>query len=196
MAISSETWAIVAATGLGPIIAILITLWRGAVTSKYHRRLHVFRTLMATRKIGISPDHVNALNLVEVDFYECRTVEAAWSEYKNHLNDISKPEDDIWREKKEKLLAKLLFEIALVLGFKLPAIDIFKGGYAPSGWAHRDMRYTGMLEYIYELSQGKKAVPIWLTGITQQQPAPNNPNQETMISATQPPDAPAVAKSE
>jgi hypothetical protein len=181
MAISSDTWAIVAATGLGPIIAILITLWRGAVTNKYQRRLHVFRTLMATRKIGISPDHVNALNLVEVDFYECQKVEEAWSDYKDHLNDISKPEDDTWREKKEKLLAKLLYEIAAVLRFKLPAIDIFKGGYAPSGWAHRDMRYMGAYEYIYELSQGKKVVPIWLTGITQQQPPPSNPtNQETI----------------
>ena len=78
MTISGDTWAIVAATGLGPIIAILITLWRGAVTSKYNRRLYVFRTLMATRKVGISPDHVNSLNLVEVDFYGCRKVEAAW----------------------------------------------------------------------------------------------------------------------
>jgi hypothetical protein len=194
MTISSDTWAIVAATGLGPIIAILITLWRGAVTSKYHRRLHVFRTLMATRKIGISTDHVNALNLVEVDFYKCHKVEATWSQYKDHLNDTSKPEDEIWREKKEKLLAMLLFEIAAVLGFKLPAIEIFKGGYAPIAWAYRDMRYTAAFEYIYDLSQGKKIVPIWITGATQQQqqPAPNNPtNQGTMTPDIQKPDNPA-----
>ena len=104
MAISSDTWAIVAATGLGPILAVLITLWRTEISSKYNRRLYVFRTLMATRKVGISPDHVNAINLIEVDYYGCRKVEAAWSEYKDHLNDNSKPEDEPWREKKERLV--------------------------------------------------------------------------------------------
>lgn len=43
MAISSETWAIVAATGLGPVLAVGITLWREKVTALYNRRLHVFR---------------------------------------------------------------------------------------------------------------------------------------------------------
>ena len=188
MAISSDTWAIVAATGLGPILAVLITLWRTEISSKYNRRLYVFRTLMATRKVGISPDHVNAINLIEVDYYGCRKVEAAWSEYKDHLNDNSKPEDEPWREKKERLLAKLLFEIAAVLGFNIPAIDIFIGGYAPSAWSYRDLRYNGMLEYVYELSQGTKIVPIWLRGITPQQPIPSNSANDSMSPTIKPPD--------
>jgi hypothetical protein len=163
MAITADTWAIVAATGLGPILAVALTLWREAVKAKYSRRLHVFRTLMATRRMAISNEHVNAINLVEVDFYKCRSVKAAWSEYKNHLHDNSQKEDQIWRETKERLLPKLLFEIAAVVGFKIPAIDIFKGGYAPKGWEHRDMRATGALEYIYELIQGTKAVPVAVT---------------------------------
>jgi hypothetical protein len=162
MQISPETWAIVAATGLGPIVAVAITLWRTEVTSKYNRRVHVFRTLMATRRVGISPDHVNALNLVEVDYYGCDKVEAAWSEYKDHLNNSGKPEDDAWRETKEKLLAKLLFEIAAVLGFNIPAIDIFKGGYAPLGWAHREYRQLAAMEYLYDLSQApQEPIRLW-----------------------------------
>jgi hypothetical protein len=119
-------------------------------------------------------DPVNAINLVEVDFYNCRKVEAAWNSYKSHLNDSSKPEDEAWHETKERLLAKLLFEIAAVLGFKIPALDIFKGGYAPKGWAHRDLRAVGALEYVYELSQGTKSVPVWLAGLT--------PPQSTAVS--------------
>jgi hypothetical protein len=91
---TSETGAIVAATFLGPIFAVLITIWRESASRKYSRRLHVFRTLMSTRKIGISPDHVNALNLVEVDFYKCKKVEAAWKSYQEHLSDSGRPEDD------------------------------------------------------------------------------------------------------
>jgi hypothetical protein len=115
---------------------------------------------MATRRMSISNEHVNAINLVEVEFYKCKNVEAAWANYKNHLNDTSRPEDEAWREKKENLLAKLLAEIASVLGFKIPAIDIFKGGYAPGGWAARDALGLGALEFVRDLSTGTKAFPL------------------------------------
>jgi hypothetical protein len=178
---TSETWAIVAATGLGPILAVVLSLWRESVRSKYGRRLHVFRTLMATRKVGISNEHVNALNLVEVDFYRCSKVEMAWNDYKEFLNDRSKlPVNEQWSDEKEKLLAKLLFEIAAVLHFNIPAIDIYKGGYAPEGWAYRDSRAMGALEYIHQLSEGSKVVPLWLCGVTQpqqQQEQPRGPDE-------------------
>ena len=181
MAITADTWAVVAATGLGPVLAVALTLgftyWREieAIKEKaregiYNRRLHVFRVLMSTRRVRISPDHVNAINLVEVDFYGCAAVEAEWKTYKSHLNDTSKPEDEAWRRTKEKLLAKLLFEIAKVLKFDIPAIEIFEGGYAPGGWAHRDLRYTGALEYLHELREGRTPCPCGFAVSHPQQP--------------------------
>lgn len=50
--------------------------------------------LMATRRVGISPEHVSALNLVEVDFYQCAKVQEHWKTYKDHLFS-SGPEDDV-----------------------------------------------------------------------------------------------------
>jgi hypothetical protein len=114
--------------------------------------------------MAISNEHVNAINLVEVEFYKCQSVEAAWANYKNHLNDTSRPEDLEWREKKETLLAKLLAEIASVLRFKIPAIEIFKGGYAPGGWAHRDALGLGALEFVRDLSAAKKPLPVSVFG--------------------------------
>ncbi|MFM0695631.1 hypothetical protein PQQ64_25565 [Paraburkholderia graminis] len=170
-----DTWAIVAATFLGPIFAVAITLWRDSASKKYTRRLHVFRTLMATRKIGISPDHVNALNLVEVDFYKCTKVEIAWKSYLEHLNLSGRPEDDAWRETKEKRLAELLFHMGVVLKIEIPPLDIFKGGYAPMGWAYKDARSNEVLEFVHELSEGTKVVPIWLRGVTPQGSAAEQP---------------------
>jgi hypothetical protein len=129
--------------------------------------------------MAISPEHVNAINLVEVDFYKCRKVGAGWKKYQEHLNDSSKPEDQAWRDAKEKLLAQLLFEIAAVIGFKIPAIpaiEIFNGGYAPKAWVHRDNRATGALEYVYELSQGTKAVPMSVLSFPVSQDAMNKQN--------------------
>lgn len=172
----ADTWAIVAATFLGPVFAVVLTLWRDSASKKYQRRLHVFRTLMATRKIAISPDHVNALNLVEVDFYKCKEVERAWKSYLEHLNNSGRPEDAAWRETKERRLAELLFQMGVVLRVEIPALDIFKGGYAPMGWAHKDARSNEVLEYFHELIEGTKDFPIWLKGVTPpEQPRPEQP---------------------
>ncbi|MFM0035972.1 DUF6680 family protein [Paraburkholderia strydomiana] len=161
-----DTWAIVAATFLGPIFAVGLTLWRESASRKYQRRLHVFRTLMATRKQGILPDHVNALNLVEVDFYKCKEVERAWKSYLDHLNNSGRPEDDAWRKIRDERLAELLFQIGVVLKIEIPALDIYKGGYAPMGWAHKDARSNEVLDYFHDMAAGTKVFPIWLKGVT------------------------------
>ncbi|WP_156437499.1 MULTISPECIES: DUF6680 family protein [Burkholderia] len=173
-----DTWAVVLATFFGPTTALLITFVRDSRAQKYNRRLHVFRTLMATRRIAISPDHVNALNLIEVDYYKCKKVETAWKSYLDHLNDAGRPEDAAWRETKERRLAELLFQMGVVLGFKITALDMFRGGYAPKGWAHKEFRSNEVLEYFHEMAEGTKVFPIWLKGITpqdQQQPQPQQP---------------------
>jgi hypothetical protein len=162
---SSEAWAIVVATFLGPVLAVVITIWSSGRSEQKSRRMHVFRTLMATRKVGISPDHVMALNLIEVDFYKCKKVIEAWAKYKEHLFG-DKPEDTAWHDERDMRLARLLYEIASVMSFRIPAIDIFKGGYAPSGWRHRDDRHSAFLEYFYDLSQNRKHFPLWVHGVT------------------------------
>lgn len=120
--------------------------------------------LMATRKLAISNEHVNAVNLIEVDFYKCPSVDAAWNTYKNHLNDRSKPEDDAWRDKRDNLLARLLCEMGKVLKFEMPAIEIFQSGYAPEGWVYRDTRAGAIAEYIVALSTGKAVLPMNVLG--------------------------------
>jgi hypothetical protein len=98
-----DTWAVVLATAAGPIGALLITFWRERRASLRSRRLEIFRTLMATRQIPISREHVNSLNLIEVDFYGCENVQSEWLTYKAHLF-TGGTEDDAWREKKSGCL--------------------------------------------------------------------------------------------
>jgi hypothetical protein len=167
--ITADTWAVVFATAVGPTAAIGISLWREAVKQKHDRRLEVFRTLMATRRVGLSPAHVNSLNLIEVDFYRCSNVEVAWRAYKDHLYSGG-PEDEVWQEIKERLLAKLLSEMGKVLRFKIDTLDIFKGGYAPKGWDHRDLRQLEAAEYLHNLTIGQGSLPIFITGANMPQP--------------------------
>lgn len=170
-------WAVVVATFVGPITAVGITLWytnrqdraretrtnaKAKADELYARRLQIFRTLMATRRVGINPDHVSALNLIEVDFYKCEKVESAWKAYKAHLFLKNIPAGDPeWEKEKEKLLARLLFQIGIVLDFNIPELDIYEGGYSPEGWAWRDSLQSEVLGFFRELRRGEKLFPIW-----------------------------------
>jgi hypothetical protein len=84
--ISVEACAIVAATFLGPVFAVLITRWRDQMREIRARRMYVFRELLATRRQNITADHVTALNLIEIDFYGVKPIQGAWRAYHGHLN--------------------------------------------------------------------------------------------------------------
>src|ERR1700683_4667288 len=69
----------------GPILAVLVTRYVDERRIKQTRRMNVFRTLMRTRKMRLSADHVGAINLVEIEFQGEQQVLVRWKEYWNHL---------------------------------------------------------------------------------------------------------------
>ena len=177
--LQANTVAVVVATFLGPVAAILVSIWREDATRKRERRSEVFRTLMATRRIGLSPEHVKAINLVEIDFYGCSDVQAAWREYKNHLFKPDAVENEEWGKTKERLLSKLLSEIGKVLRYRIDAMDIYDKGYVPKGWLHREERLLEATEFLYRLSKGTGALPIFIAGANLPNPEPqSNPQNQ------------------
>lgn len=74
------------------------------------------------------------------------------------------PEDDGWRNKRDKLLATLLFQMGKVLDFDMPAMELFQGGYAPDGWIYRDNRAGAVADYVVALATGKASLPMNVVG--------------------------------
>ena len=102
-------WAIVLATFLGPIFAIFASERIRSRTDKDQRKNYIFRSLMATRRLAISPEHVNALNLIEVEFHKDKEVIKAWKDYLAHLNQVSDQMPNTqWIQIKDQKLAYLL----------------------------------------------------------------------------------------
>jgi hypothetical protein len=56
---------------LSPVIAVQIQVWLEVFREKRSRKLSVLQTLMATRTIAarVSPEHVRALNMIDLTFY-------------------------------------------------------------------------------------------------------------------------------
>jgi hypothetical protein len=154
-------WAVVWATFIGPIGAVLITIWRDRRSSKRERRMQIFRSLMATRKININIEHVKALNLIEIEFYKVISVETAWKEYIVFLNSVRSPDQQgIFEKRQQDLLAKLITQIGDHLGYRMGEIDVRDGGYAPEGWRFRDNLQTEMQLYVTALAKGNATLPV------------------------------------
>ena len=55
---------------LGPAGGAALAIWLEKSRAKRDRKLDTFRTLVRTRRTPMWPDHIGALNLVEIEFHD------------------------------------------------------------------------------------------------------------------------------
>lgn len=128
---------IIAATILGPILAVQAQKWLERDREIKNQRLHVFKTLMATRASNISHAHVQAINAVPIEFYgnssKLKEINSKWKVYFEHLN---KGVDWTvgWEDRRQELLYELLLLMSQYLGYDFDEVEI-KKVYAPQGHA-------------------------------------------------------------
>ena len=92
-------WITIAAIVLGPVLALFIRRILDGIREKRERRVQLFLTLMRTRATPLAPDHVNALNSIEVVFdgENDRRIREAWHKLLTHIvADASHP---TWQER-------------------------------------------------------------------------------------------------
>lgn len=121
---------------LSPLVAIQVTEWIRRGQESRSRKLHVFRTLMSTRAEKLAPNHVEALNLIDIEFDARRPKEKkvveAWKLYHSHLSDPNYPQET-WAVRQTELLVELLYEMALYLGYEFDKAHIKRSAYFPRG---------------------------------------------------------------
>jgi hypothetical protein len=151
--------AIVIATFAGPIGAVIVTRLIDRKRAQRDRQLDVFRALMRTRKGALQPDHVNALNLVEIEFHKVSTVLAAYRDLMRHINTVT-PLNEQWLNTHRSYLTKLLSAMANHLGYTIEQLDVFEGGYYPTGWGQVEEQQLAMRLGLLELLSGKRSLPV------------------------------------
>lgn len=155
--------ATIAALLVGPVLAVLVTRYIDDSRLKYSRRMDVFRTLMRTRRTRLNPEHVEALNLVEIEFHGEDAVLSAWRSYWNHLQEQT-PQDPNLQEKfyinRDGLLTKLLHAMARSLKFDIEQLDIFEGGYVPQGWFDDEQSGRELRALALEILNGRRGIPV------------------------------------
>lgn len=128
-----------AAIVIGPIVAVLISVWLTSRQQRRDQKLIVLRMLLSTRHLPADPGFSVAINLVPVEFGDSKQVVAAYREFIQAVqNPASSAEDVPALQSTAAKTTKLIFEITRDLGFDIRESDIQHAGYAASGWIERD----------------------------------------------------------
>lgn len=147
----------------GPQKAVQLTR-DGDVRREAQRRKHdVFHQLMRTRGITLHPDHVMALNLIQLEFYEFPSVQAA---YRRYVEDLYKPNptnpaeaDKLVRDRRD-LLIDLIHALGEALDFKYDKRDLDKLSYSPAGWFNDEAAIRTLREFMIQVMTGQRALHI------------------------------------
>lgn len=71
-------WLVIIAIIIAPILAVQIQKFIENRKVIKERKMQVFRTLMATRATSLSPLHVEALNMIDIEFHKDKKIVDAW----------------------------------------------------------------------------------------------------------------------
>ena len=175
----------------GPIIAVMVTRYLDRMRLERDRQMNVFRSLMSTRRMALTQEHVGALNLVRVEFDGQTKVIEALNTYMVTLEEKLPPGAPVedhraLNDKRDTKLTELLWAISQRLKFKIQQLEILKGGYVPQGWQDDLERQRALQHYLLQIVSGQRPFPVTYLAV----PAPGGPfppAPTTPASAPSPP---------
>lgn len=150
---------------IGPILAVQAQCWVDILRDKRDRKIRIFKTLMATRAAILSPAHLEALNMIDVEFPESgkwTPVVRAWRSYFDHLQvQTTAPEETTrWLDRRLELLVELLSQMGRSLGFDFDVVKIKRGIYLPKAHGLLEEEASQIRQGVLAVLNGKRAIPI------------------------------------
>lgn len=172
-----KDWAIVVSTMLGPILAVQAQKAVEGFRETRSRKIRLFEALMATRGSRVSPEHVRALNMIDLVFYGERTfgmhrrsskeqrILDAWKEYLDHLNN-KLPGDQIqlWVAQGAELFTNLLYAMAQDIGYKFDRVQLKRDSYTPIAHGELETEQSELRKAALSLFTGQHALKMNVVG--------------------------------
>lgn len=171
---STSDWLMILAVLIAPIAAVQAQKFLERGREKRNRKVALFQALMATRNARVSLEHVRALNMIDIEFYEHRNiagiswklqpdknVREVWKAYHDHLN-VGYDEDQfkVWSDKGDEFFTNLLHAIALALNYDFDKVLLKRGAYSPVAHATEE-RFQQLLKAGFlGILSGKQAISV------------------------------------
>ena len=119
--------------------------------------------------------------MVEIEFYGIESIQKAHIDVMANIN-LARPLPDGWHDRQQKLMTKLLSEMAKSLNYNLEQLDVLDGGYYPQGYVDVETEQQAVRQALIEVMSGRR--PLLVSPAAPAPPAPYPP----------PPALPATAK--
>jgi len=169
---------------LGPILAVQAQKFLEGFQEKSKRRHALFRTLMSTRAERLHRNHVEALNMIDIEFYgrllpfirtryqtkKEQAVTHAWKCYNSHLNQKDDYESlDLWLKKCDELFTEMLYAMSQALNYDYDKVQLQRDCYRPV--AHGDLENTqlAILSGLNEVINKGRPLPMFVVNFPVQE---------------------------
>jgi hypothetical protein len=162
---------LIAATATSPFLAVQAQQTIERLTARRNAKEKIFKVLMATRATPIAVDHVQALNMIDIEFAGAqkpkdRAVIDAWKIYADHLNNPGGDEPaaiNMWYERGRELFTDLLYALSNALGYSFDRVQLRRGVYYPRAHGEAEERKRIFEEAIIKILTGQTALPMKVT---------------------------------
>ncbi len=181
-----KDWVTCAAVVIGPIFAIQVQKVIEKIKEKQGRRLQIFKALMSTRAERLSREHVQALNMIYIEFYGSKffgfkwqsndevIVTDAWKIYNAHLNDKTYVSNEAWSKRGDELFTELLFNMSKSLGYDFDKVQLKSDAYKPMAHVDLENAQLAVLNGWAKILNNEKPLQMEITNLPSSQPTANN----------------------
>ncbi len=164
---------------VGPIIAVCITRYFDDRREHRRRKFDIFHSLMRTRSMTFHPDHIMALNLIQVEFHKNDKVVQAYTTYLPLFKQQSISDDaelpNNFSEQIENALFNLISEIGKDLGHNYDKMELKNLSHGVPEWLEDDQTVKSVWKMLKKLLDGEGELPVKLKLSLDQQ---SNENEE------------------
>jgi hypothetical protein len=153
--------ATIAAIIYGPIKAVDIARRRDLERDADARKRQILSTLMRTRKTNMNPEHVGALNQIQLEFFNHPTVITAYRNYIANLSETVPPPGnalDNFMTRRSDRFFDLLHAVAAASEVLIDRHDLDRLAYMPFGWQTEQNEIQVFRTSLIEVLQGRKAL--------------------------------------
>lgn len=168
--ISLTNWLTILAILIAPWAALFIQERLAKNKEVRKSKLVIFKTLMATRHSPLSLEHIQALNMIDIEFYgnkKYKDVRRAWRNYLDVRSNSQKTEiqQELFNRECENTLTTLLVSMGEVLGYEFDESHMRQSVYKPQGHVTEEQYQMLMRENLVKLFAGELALPMSITSL-------------------------------
>ncbi|MGB2986301.1 MAG: DUF6680 family protein, partial [Phycisphaerae bacterium] len=185
---TTSVWMMILAVLLAPVVAIQVQKMLEHLRERRWRKMNVFQALMATRSARVSPEHVRALNMIDLEFSGIRfyrkpkpsakdkRVLSAWKAYRAHLNEqydrTSQDAFRAWVRRGDDQFLALLDAIGEGLGYNFDTVDLKHGAYTPLAFGEIELAQQSLRTFVADVTTGRRAIPVEVRPPAENLPVP------------------------